>query len=117
MSEGLRLHCPADGSLLYQVLEDIKVCNVPIPQDSLLRINFSSLHYDSLNWHEPKSFLPERFDPESEYYLRPGSSKSRLIESFIPFGVGDRHCPGKSMSYILLKVWIVIVLPFLSGSS
>ncbi|CAI2364215.1 unnamed protein product [Moneuplotes crassus] len=115
VNETLRLHCPADGSLLYKVIENFTVCKVPIPADSLIRINFSSLHYDSLEWHSPKKFLPERFDPESDYFLRPASNTRRFGESFIPFGVGDRGCPGKAMSILLLKVVLCLVSPFINS--
>lgn len=75
IDETLRFNCPVDGSLLYIVKEDIELSGVPIPTYSLLRVNFSSLHFDVLEWHEPKKFIPERFDPEHEYFLRPNSGR------------------------------------------
>ena len=110
IDETLRLNCPVDGSLLYQVLEDIIIWKVPIPKDSLLRINYSSLHFDTLEWHSPKEFIPERFNPESKFYTKPNSQKQRKINTFMPFGVGDRNCPGKSMSNLILKVIIAIII-------
>jgi len=78
VDETLRLNCPVDGSLLYISLEEFEIRGVPIPENSLLRINFVSLHFDVLEWHQPKKFLPERFDPESDYFTRPNTKRYLL---------------------------------------
>lgn len=50
-------------------------------------------------------FVPERFDPESEYYNLPHSGdKGRHVHSFMSFGSGLRSCAGKSLAMFELKV-------------
>ena len=46
-------------------------------------------------WIEPDKFIPERFDPNSKYFLTP-SGKKRNPYSFSPFLGGARICIGKT---------------------
>jgi cytochrome P450 len=54
--------------------------------------------YDSMSdikyWKEPESFIPERFDRESDYYKQPNGEK-RSTAAFMPFLVGNRSCFGQ----------------------
>jgi len=48
-------------------------------------------------------FIPERFDPESEYFLKPGTREIRSPYAYIPFSYGVRSCPGQNFSKLELK--------------
>jgi cytochrome P450 len=64
-----------------------------IPKDYQMAINIKALHNDPSVWREPKSFLPERFDPSNELYLKPDGTR-RDPMSFLPFSSGARNCIG-----------------------
>ena len=61
------------------------------------------LHKDPDQWREPDKYIPDRFNPESPYYLTP-SGKKRHPMSFIPFIAGRRICLGKSFAEIVVRV-------------
>jgi cytochrome P450 len=54
-------------------------------------------------WIEPEEFIPDRFDPESKYYLTP-SGKKRHPMSFGPFLGGKRICLGKTFVESVSKI-------------
>ena len=51
-------------------------------------------------WIEPESFIPERFDPLSKYFLTPKGTKRHPM-SYGPFFGGRRICIGKTFTEIL----------------
>jgi len=62
-------------------------------------------HYNPSDWKEPEKYMPERFDPENEYF----SSQSN-ISSFLPFSHGLRSCAGKSLAMLEMKVLVSYIL-------
>ena len=54
-------------------------------------------------WKDPDSYIPERFDPESPYFLTPGGKKRNPM-SFMPFLGGKRICLGKTFAEIVAKI-------------
>ena len=67
-------------------------------------------HYDPAQWHDPLKFIPERFDPESEYFKTPETNKARDPLSYIPFSCHLRNCPGQSLAMLEIKVILVYLL-------
>ena len=63
------------------------------------------IHWDKRQWKEPKKFVPERFDTDSEWYKTPSGSK-RKPYSFSPFLGGSRVCLGKTFAETTLKFMI-----------
>ena len=61
------------------------------------------LHTSKDEWQEPHKFIPERFDPESPYYLTPGGKKRNPL-SFSPFLGGKRICLGKTFAEASSKI-------------
>lgn len=59
-------------------------------------------------WIEPEKFIPDRFDPTSNYYLTPSGGKRHPM-SFGPFLGGKRICLGKTMAEYSGKVVISII--------
>ena len=62
-----------------------------------------NLHMRKDQWKEPEKFIPERFDPSSEYFLTPSGQKRHPM-SFGPFVGGKRICLGKTFAEIMAKV-------------
>lgn len=60
-------------------------------------------------WIEPGKFIPERFNPESKYYLTP-SGKKRNPYSFSPFLGGQRICIGKTFVEAVSKLGVPALL-------
>jgi cytochrome P450 len=64
---------------------------VKIPKEQLLRYAQLYSHYDESEWTKPFEFIPERFDPESEYFGKADSKgKARTPLSYVPFSFGPR---------------------------
>ena len=63
-------------------------------------------HYNPYEWHNPTEFIPERFDPESEYFFKPNLNKNepRSPNSYIPFSLGSRNWMGQTLAKLELKV-------------
>mmetsp|Transcript_25393 Transcript_25393/g.19133 ORF Transcript_25393/g.19133 Transcript_25393/m.19133 type:complete len:96 (-) Transcript_25393:125-412(-) len=75
-----------------------------------MSIFFYMIHRNPLEWKEPDDFIPERFDPLSDYYLTP-AGKKRHPYSFIPFHGGKRICLGKTFAETIAK----FVIPAIFG--
>lgn len=57
----------------------------------------------------PEKFIPERFDPRSEYYLTP-DGKKRPPFCFSPFIGGKRVCAGKTLAETISKFIVLAIL-------
>ncbi|KAL5020569.1 hypothetical protein ScPMuIL_003461 [Solemya velum] len=66
-----------------------------IPKDSVIYANLWSIHHDSRLWDAPWQFNPQRF-LDSNGQILPITDPIR--QSFLPFGVGNRVCVGKTMA-------------------
>ena len=104
IKETLRIDHTAPETVAYEALDNIDICGVPIIKGSILSINLFGFHYNPNEWHEPLKFIPERFDPESEYFTAPATGKARDPLSFVPFSAGLRSCPGQTMARLVQKV-------------
>ena len=84
--ETTRIDNPADKSIPYTVLKDTTICGVPLKKGTWVNLSLINQHFNPEEWHEPLKFIPERFDPESKYYFKPGTeNKPRGALSRIPF--------------------------------
>ena len=104
--EGLRIDPPAFGSLFYYAKENIEIWGTPIDRGRIISINWMIAHYYSTEWYNPTEFLPERFDPESEYFFKPSKNlkEPRSLHSYNPFSVGIRNWVGQILAKLELKV-------------
>ncbi|KAG8197311.1 hypothetical protein JTE90_007557 [Oedothorax gibbosus] len=73
---------------------DTKLGEFDIPKGTNVLGNFWLLHNDPKYWKEPDSFIPERF-LDSE-----GNLLTLKPESYIPFSIGRRNCPGEFVALI-----------------
>ncbi|XP_061162694.1 cytochrome P450 2F5-like [Saccostrea echinata] len=60
-----------------------------IPKNTIMMFSVWSLHHDKKLWKNPSKFNPLRF--------LDSSGGLHIPEFFIPFGLGDRRCPGESL--------------------
>jgi cytochrome P450 len=109
IKESLRLDGPTVESLHYQAYEDVEIAGVPFKKGTKFIKDLSVPHYNPDEFKDPLKFIPERFDPESEYFLKP-NGKPRRPYSFIPFSFGCRACPGQSFAMMELKVALTYIL-------
>jgi cytochrome P450 len=58
--------------------------------------------HDPDQWKSPEQFIPERFDHESPYYMKPDGTKRNPL-AFSPFFGGRRVCLGKTFAEIVAK--------------
>nr|AOQ25840.1 CYP5681B1 protein [Moneuplotes crassus] len=107
VKETLRCDTVIQDSFDYECSKDITICDVPIPKGSHFRVDLVSSHYDDKKWLQPKEFIPERFDFESEFYKK--SKELGLtgdVYSRRSFGHGNRACPGQSFALLEMKIAI-----------
>jgi cytochrome P450 len=90
IKETFRFDNPASVSLGYKALEPVRICGVPIPKNAKIFLNIHANHYSPVQWQCPEKYIPERFDPESEFYSPP-EEKARSPYAFLPFSFGLRN--------------------------
>lgn len=91
IKESLRMDPPVPTSFFYEAKEDIKICNVPIEKGTLFKFEVVSPHFHEGYWLEPHTFIPERFDPESEIHQQSAKeNKGKGVFSRRYFGHGIR---------------------------
>uniref|UniRef100_A0A7S3NDG3 Cytochrome P450 n=2 Tax=Euplotes harpa TaxID=151035 RepID=A0A7S3NDG3_9SPIT len=106
VKEVLRHSPPAVRSLGYQAKKPFKLGDILVPKNQIVSLNVYAAHYDLTQWIEPTRFVPERFDPSSEYFLTP-DGKTRHPLSFCPFTFGARTCPGRALGMMELKILVI----------
>jgi cytochrome P450 len=80
-----------------------------IRSDHSFLINIHALQHNPSEWKEPYSFIPERFDPSSEYFKTPGGMKRHPM-SYGPFLGGKRICIGKTFAENIGKAILLMLL-------
>ncbi|XBH64447.1 hypothetical protein VPH35_118210 [Triticum aestivum] len=77
---------------LHESSADCTVGGFYIPQGTMLLVNAFAIHRDPQLWHEPASFVPERFED--------GRNGDKMV---IPFGMGRRRCPAEQLGIFFLE--------------
>ncbi|XP_018917658.2 cytochrome P450 4c21 [Bemisia tabaci] len=81
--------------------EDVQIRGFKtIPKDTRILIMLASLHHHPDFWEKPYEFYPEHFSPKNV--------SSRMKNTFLPFSLGMRDCPGgkyaiQTMKYVLAR--------------
>ena len=70
VKEGLRIDPPVFASIFYQPKQNIEIWGLEIDKNTILAVNWALPHYNTKEWHNPTEFIPERFDPESDFFLQ-----------------------------------------------
>lgn len=80
----------------------LKKYDILIPKGTNISLAYHSLLNDSDYWKDPEVFDPDRFLPENKEKIVPGS--------YVPFGIGPRHCVGMRFSLTETKLAIAKLL-------
>ena len=115
VKEAMRIDTPTVDTFGYEAYDNVKICNVSIPKGTLIRLDISSTHFNSNEWHSPTQFIPERFDPESDYFFKPnknneGKKEPRSANTWLTFSTGLRGCPGQSLAMLEVKIIVTYIL-------
>nr|XP_042905422.1 cytochrome P450 2J2-like [Parasteatoda tepidariorum] len=88
---------------LFRAREDTKIGGYHIPKGAIVISNAWALHNDPEYWPEPEKFEPERF-------LLEDGTLNKKSESYIPFSLGRRNCPGESIAMMEIFRYLVSIL-------
>ncbi len=101
--ETLRLYPPGVVSA-RQVIRDLWFDGRHIRAGRLLLFSPYVTHRLPELWHEPLQFRPERWDPDSPHYRKPGPHE------FLPFSGGTHRCIGSVMATTEMTVMLARLL-------
>ena len=110
VKESLRIDTPGPITLGYVAYEEVTICDVIIPKGQNILMGTVYSHFNPKHWHRPTEYLPERFDPESELFYKPGTKEMRHPKSFNSFSCGKRKCIGQVLGLLSAKVILVEIL-------
>jgi cytochrome P450 len=72
VKEALRINPPTMRSIGYSAVQDFTTSDgLKIYKDQMIEFNLSAAHHRPGQWITPEKFIPERFDPESPFFLTP----------------------------------------------
>ncbi|CDW83922.1 cytochrome p450 [Stylonychia lemnae] len=109
IQESLRIEPPVRSSVPMQLRESMNICGYNIDTETPILVHLFLLHRNPKEWQNPDKFIPERFDPQSTFYLTPDGRK-RKSHSFAPFLGGRRICLGKTFAENIAKLVIPIFI-------
>ena len=81
--------------LPHMCQKDVDFEGYRITKNSMLLPNIWFIHHDEKLWHDPWNFRPERFLDATGELL---SADHELRQACIPFSIGRRACPGKTLA-------------------
>lgn len=109
VKETLRLSSPIYGKPM-RVKEDMELEEgFKVKKGTVIYPNNGVLGVSENIWKNPLEFIPERFDPESEYFKLPQGGKREPIV-WLAFGSGPRQCMGDNYSMYFMKVGLAYFL-------
>lgn len=110
-NESLRMDPPVMISSNLVFTKDTHILDKKyfIKKGDSLSVFIYELHYNPKYWIEPEKFIPERFDPHSDYYLQPDGKKRHPL-AFTPFLGGKRICTGKTFAEVISKFVVPAIL-------
>ncbi|KAL4227403.1 Protein prrc1 [Mactra antiquata] len=73
---------------------DAKIGGYDVDKDTVVLLNFYSVHYDKEYWGDPECFRPDRFLDNN------GTLDAEKCSRSIPFGTGRRSCLGEQQAKI-----------------
>ena len=84
-------------------MESIEIGGYTIPSGCILISNLAAVMLDSVNFEHPEIFKPER-------YICPNTGVFKPHPLLVPFGIGKRECPGKSLAKLELFLFFATLL-------
>lgn len=115
--ESLRIEPPASLTTIQTFNRDVtfesgvksKLPKFTLKKGEAFMIAIEEIQKDPKQWHEPDSFIPERFDEKSPYYLRPNGEPRHPL-AYSPFLGGKRICLGKTFAEITTRLTVPILM-------
>ncbi|KAK2595609.1 hypothetical protein QQS21_006656 [Conoideocrella luteorostrata] len=102
LDESLRLFPPTPQGLHRKTPpEGLSIMGQYVPGDTTVSISALVAHRDESVFHDPESFIPERFI---------GEEGKKLQSSFIAFSAGSRGCIGRNISYLEQAVMLASLI-------
>ncbi len=89
IEESMRLYPPVYFSDRVTI-EDDQYKSLELPKDTTVLISFFEIHRHKSFWKNPKTFDPDRFDPNID--------KKEYSDWYFPFGAGPRMCIGNNFA-------------------
>lgn len=109
INESLRLEPPVRIATPHTFTEDVTIGGFPFRKGQCFNISLYHMHRNPQEWIQPDDFIPERFDPNSKFYLTPGG-KTRHPGSYMPFLNARRICLGKPFADLVSKAVAILFL-------
>mmetsp|Transcript_15391 Transcript_15391/g.20831 ORF Transcript_15391/g.20831 Transcript_15391/m.20831 type:complete len:163 (+) Transcript_15391:97-585(+) len=106
--ESLRIEPPIVASTSQTFEEDIQLGKALIKKGELFHVNIQCIQHDPKQWREPAKFVPERFDPKSEWFKRPDGGVRHPL-AFTAFLGGKRICLGKTFVETMLRFTLPMI--------
>ncbi|XP_042508787.1 cytochrome P450 71A1-like [Macadamia integrifolia] len=103
IKESLRLHPPSPLLVPREASFETIIEGYNIPPRTRVFINVWAIHRDSKHWSNPQEFIPERFLNSPIDFL--GHDYE-----YLPFGAGQRGCPGISFGMASTKLILANLL-------
>jgi len=85
----------APTGLMHKTLVEVKLAGYTLPEGTIVMANLSQCHRDPKLWLKPDQFYPEHFLNDQNKL-----KKDEELAGFLPYGIGQRSCPGAKLSDI-----------------
>lgn len=111
IKEAFRIDTSVPESLDYIAKENVNICGIDFKKGANFKIDITTPHYEDSWWLDPSSFIPDRHDPESEFYKK-SKKQGKIPHTYSrrTFGVGPRICPGQVFAMFEIKVILIYIL-------
>ncbi len=100
---------PVNYSSCVKLTQSVCANGIHLRKGDQIMIGMGPLCYDKEQWIAPDQFIPERFDPSSQYWLTPSGDKRNPF-AFSPFLGGHRICLGKTFVEEMSKLTIPVIM-------
>ncbi|CAL7939979.1 unnamed protein product [Xylocopa violacea] len=88
----------------HKAMKDLTLNGYKIPKDTIILLDFHSVHNDPAHWDHPEVFRPQRFLDENGQFCQNNAS--------IPFGLGKRRCPGEMLARTSLFLFFAHIIHY-----
>ncbi|XP_076171324.1 methyl farnesoate epoxidase isoform X2 [Ptiloglossa arizonensis] len=88
----------------HKTMKDITLKEHLIPKDTIILLDFHSVHNDQSYWDSPEKFQPQRFLDENGRFCQKNAN--------MPFGLGKRRCPGEMLARSSLFLFFAYVIHY-----
>ncbi|XP_029055473.1 methyl farnesoate epoxidase-like isoform X2 [Osmia bicornis bicornis] len=92
----------APFGLPHKTMKDVNLNGYHIPKDTMILLDFHSVHNDKAYWDHPEEFRPQRFLDDTGRFC-PNSAS-------MIFSLGKRRCPGEMLARSTLFLFFTYVV-------